>query len=277
MSRIHPTAIVDPQAALDPTVEVGPYAIIEGQVTVGAETIIGPHAWIRRGTTIGRANHIHYGAIIGHWPQDLAFTDEDSYVRIGDENQIREYVTIHRGTTPGSATVVGNHCFLMAMAHLGHNCHVGSHVIIANSSTLGGYVVVEDHAFISAQCVVHQFARIGRLALLSGMTGVGQDVCPFFMAAMRNQVVGINVVGLRRAGIAPAARAEIKQAFKLLYRSGLSIPHALEELERTTQSAEVQHLIAFARASQRGLCPYRGQKTQNLNDETALEASGDSG
>ena len=155
MTRIHPTAIVDTQAHLDASVEVGPYAIIEAGATIGAGTIIGPHAWIRSGTTIGARNHIHYGAIIGHWPQDLAFKGEDSVVRIGDGNQIREYVTIHRGTTPGSTTVLGNDCFLMAMAHIGHNCAIGDRVIIANNTALAGYVTVEDQAFLSAQCVVH--------------------------------------------------------------------------------------------------------------------------
>ena len=184
-------------------------------------------------------------------------------------------MTIHRGTTPGSTTTIGNRCFFMAVAHIAHNCQIGNDVIIANNTALGGYVTVEDQAFLSAQCVVHQFARIGRLALLSGMTGVGQDIPPFFMAAMRNQVVGINVVGLRRAGIPPAARTDIKRAFKLLYQSGLSLPHAMAEIERTTTSAEAKQLVAFIRASKRGLAPYRLEQS-NQRDDSPLETLQDS-
>ena len=257
MTLFHPTAIVDPAAQLDPTVEVGPYAIIEAGVAIGAGTRIGPHAWIRAGTTIGQRNHIHYGAIIGHWPQDLAFTGAESFVRIGDENQLREYTTIHRGTKPGSTTSVGSRCFLMAQAHLGHNCQIGNDVIIANNTALGGYVTVEDQAFLSAQCVVHQFTRIGRLALLSGMTGISKDVPPFCLAAMRNTIVGLNVVGLRRAGIPAAVRAEIKQAFRLLYVEGLNLSSALARIEEMATSAEVQQLVTFLRQSKRGLCPHR--------------------
>ena len=263
MTQIHPTAIVDPAARLDATVEVGPYAIIEAGTTIGAGTIIGPHAWIRAGTTLGARNHIHYGAIIGHWPQDLAFTGQQSFVRIGDDNQIREYATIHRGTTPDSATTVGDHCFLMGCAHLAHNCRIGNHVIIANNALLAGYAEVEDHAFISGHCVVHQFTRIGRLAMLSGMTAVGKDVPPYCLAMLRNHVAGLNVVGLRRAGMPPAVRMEIKQAFRLLYLDGLHLRHAIERIAQIATSAEVRHLLAFLRASKRGLCPHRYQVAAN--------------
>lgn len=268
MTRIHPTAIIDPRAELDASVEVGPYAIIEAGVAIGPHTVIGPHVWIRSGTTIGAHNHIHYGAIIGHWPQDLAFTGAESFVRIGDDNQIREYATIHRGTKPGTATVIGHRCFFMAVAHVAHNCQVGDGVIIANNTALGGYVTVEDQALLSAQCVVHQFTRIGRLAMLSGMTGVGKDVPPYCLAAMRNHVVGLNVVGLRRAGISPTARAELKVAFRLLYLEGLNLASAVTQIEQQATSSEVKHLVAFVKASKRGLCPHRQPATHNpLPDE----------
>ena len=273
MTRIHPTAIVDAKAQLDATVEVGPYAIIEAGTTIGAATSIGPHAWIRSGTTLGARNRIHYGAIIGHWPQDLAFTGQQSFVRIGDDNHIREYATIHRGTTPGSATTIGHRCFFMAVAHVAHNCRIGNEVIIANNTALGGYVTIEDQAFLSAQCVVHQFTRIGRLAMLSGMTGVGKDVPPYCTAALRNRVAGLNVVGLRRAGIAPAVRMEIKQAFRLLYLDGLNLRHAIARIEQIATSAEVRHLLAFLRASQRGLCPHRRDSAASLADER-LDSAG---
>ena len=270
MTRIHPTALVDPKAQLDPSVEVGPYAIIEAGVTIGARTIIGPHAWLRSGTTMGCDNHVHYGAIIGHWPQDLAFTGGESFVRIGDGNQIREYATIHRGTKPGSATTVGDHCFLIGSAHLAHNCTIGHHVIIANNALLAGYVEVEDHAFISGHCAVHQFTRIGRLAILSGMTVVTKDIPPYCLAALRNHVAGLNVVGLRRAGLSPAVRAELKQAFRLLYLEGLNLAHALTQMEQVATSAEAKHLVAFLRQSKRGICPHRRQTADNSLEEEEL-------
>jgi UDP-N-acetylglucosamine acyltransferase len=211
---------------------IHPTAVIEDGAVIGEGTEIGPHAAIYRHVTLGPNCRIHAGAIIGDVPQDLAFKNVESYVRIGANCVIREHVTIHRGTKADTSTIVGDDCYLMTNSHVAHNVRLGSRVIVASGALLAGYVEVGDLAFVSGSSVVHQFVRIGRLAMLSGLSGIGKDVPPFCTTRgfEVNRIGGLNVVGMRRAGMAPAQRAEVKRAFKLLYRSGLNVTQALEAI-----------------------------------------------
>lgn len=267
---IHPTAIVSPSARLAEDVVVGPYAVIDEHVTVGARTRIEQGVRLTGWTTIGVDNRIDMHAVIGHEPQDVSFQGGESYVRIGDRNSLREFVTIHRGTKPGTATVVGNDCFLMGMAHLAHNCQIGNQVTICNNTLLAGYVEVEEQAFLSGHCVVHQFVRIGRLAMIGGLTRIGKDVPPFLTAELDSVVSAINLVGLKRAKLSLAARVEIKQAYKLLYRSGLNTAHALTEIERAASTSEVRHFVEFIRRSQRGICRHKGERPIDAPADSVL-------
>ncbi|MBI2166647.1 MAG: acyl-ACP--UDP-N-acetylglucosamine O-acyltransferase [Candidatus Omnitrophica bacterium] len=254
MSEIHPTAIIGKDVQLEIGNQIGPHAVIEDGVKMGSHNVIHAGAYLCRGTEIGSHNEIHMGAVIGHRPQDLAYRDAPSYTRIGDHNQIREYVTIHRGTKPESATVIGDENYLMAYCHVAHNCEIGNKVIMVNQASLSGYCKVEDQAFLSGMTGFHQFTKIGRLALVSALSASNKDVPPFMIAGGRPAVVlGINVVGLRRAGIAEPARSEIKKAYKLLYRSRLTVPSALKKIKAECGSREVQHLVSFIESSERGI------------------------
>jgi UDP-N-acetylglucosamine acyltransferase len=255
---LHPTAIIHPDAQLGAGVTVGPYAVIEGAATIGDGCTIQAHAIIGAHVRMGRGNTIGYGAIVGGDPQDYAFRSETrSELVIGDDNRIREYVTIHRGTAEGSATIVGDRCFLMAGAHLAHNVRLGSDVILANNALLAGHVVVEDRVFVGGGCVFHQNMRIGRLAMCQGLSGFGKDIPPYTIAGRINGIAGLNVVGMRRAGLDAAARAEIKAAFALLYRSGLNVSQALAaSAERAWGTAARAFWDFVAAAKKRGLCDF---------------------
>ena len=223
----HPTALIDPKAEIDEDVTIGPFTIIEGSVRIGSGTRILSHVSILGHTEIGRDNVIHIGAVIGHEPQHMGFRPCESFTRIGNRNIIREYVTIHRSWEDGKATEIGDNNFLMALSHVAHDCKIGNNVVIANGALLGGHVMIENSAFLSGNTIFHQYVRVGRLAIVSGGAGIGKDVPPFCIAVGRSQVSGINVVGLRRAGIPQETRTRIKDAFKILYRSGLNIKNAL--------------------------------------------------
>lgn len=254
--NIHPTAIVHPGAVLGDGVEIGPYAVIEGAARIGDRCTIQAHAVISGHVVMGRENEIGYGCIIGGDPQDFAFKREiKSEVRIGDRNRIREYATIHRGTTEGSATVIGHDCFLMAGAHLAHNVCLGDAVIMANNALLGGYVAVADRVFIGGGCVFHQHMRIGRLVIAQGLSAFSKDIPPFTLAAERNTVAGLNVVGLRRAGFPAEKRREIKEAFRLVYQSGLNTAQALAAARERAWGEEASEFFDFvAAAKKRGIC-----------------------
>jgi UDP-N-acetylglucosamine acyltransferase len=254
---IHPTAIVSPKAELDSSVEVGAHAIIDEHVKIAGRTKIWPKAHLTGYTEVGCDNRIHMGAVIGHEPQDVRFDPRcRSYLKIGDRNVIREYVTIHRGTEPESRTVIGDDNFLMVSCHVAHNCVIGNHAIIANAALLGGHVHVGDRAFVSGGVVVHQFIRIGRLAMISGNARIAMDVPPFLLVAERNEVHGLNVVGLKRAGISAEAQTELKRAYKILFRSGLSFAQAAEEAGTLT-TQEARELVEFVRSSTTGVCHAR--------------------
>ncbi len=245
----HPTAIVDPAARIDEDVKVGPYVVIEGPVRIASGTVIMAHAYICGNTEIGHDNQIHIGAVIGHVPQHQGYKPCVSYTRIGDRNVIREYVTIHRSWQEGESTIIGDDNFLMA-----HDCKIGNRVVIANGALLGGHVQVEDKAFLSGNTVFHQYVRIGRLAMISGLTGIGKDVPPYCIAVGRSEICGVNVVGLRRAGIPPEHRSQIQKAYKILYRSGLNTKNALKEIEAMNPCEEVGWFVEFIRNSKRGIC-----------------------
>jgi UDP-N-acetylglucosamine acyltransferase len=268
---LHPTAVIHPDAELGANVTVGPYAVIEGPAKIGAGCVIQAHAVIGGQVEMGSDNLIGYGAVIGSDPQDFAFRPEiQSAVRIGNGNKIREYCTIHRGTTEGSATVVGDGCFLMGGAHLAHNVALGHHVIIANNALLGGHVQVAERVFIGGGCVFHQHIRVGRLAICQGLSAFSKDIPPFTMAAERNGVAGLNIVGLRRAGFTAQQRAEIRAAFALLYRRGFNTTQALAAARERTWGAEAQALFDFvAAAKKRGICAFLATRSGGGADEVA--------
>ncbi len=255
MNTIHPSAIIGKNVQLGDGNVIGPGCAIEDGVILGSRNRLWMNVYVGPGTTLGDDNQIHMGAVIGHAPQDLAYNGAPTFTTVGHRNTIREYVTIHRGTKDNTATVLGDDNVLMANAHVAHNCRLGSRVIMANLATLAGYCAVEDEAFLSGLVVLHQFVRVGRLAMLSGLSAVNKDVPPFMVCGGRPGVIqGLNVVGLRRAGIGAEAREGIKHAYKLLYRSGLNVSSALEHIERERRSEEVEHLVKFITSSERGIC-----------------------
>jgi UDP-N-acetylglucosamine acyltransferase len=257
--KIHPTAIVDPDAKIGESAQIGPFSIIGPRVTIGENTIVQSHVVIEAEVAIGRGNFIGHGAIIGVPPQDVSFSPEgNTKVEIGDDNNIREYCTIHRGSPDGSATKIGDKNFLMSGAHLGHNCVIGNDVLIANNCLLGGYVRVDDGAFLGGGSTFHQFMHIGRLVMVQGSSAFGKDLPPFVIAAERNSVFGLNTVGMRRARLSANDRDEIKEAFKLVYLSGLNTSQALEKAATMTFGASAHEFLDFVASSKkRGICPLK--------------------
>jgi UDP-N-acetylglucosamine acyltransferase len=257
--KIHSTALVDPDAQIGADVEIGPFSVIGPQTVIGNNTVVQSHVVIEANVAIGTGNFIGHGAIIGTPPQDLSFAPErKTKVEIGNDNVIREYCTIHRGSPDGSATKIGDKDFLMAGAHVGHNCAIGNNVVIANNCLLAGHVRVDDQAFLGGGSTFHQHMHVGRLVMVQGSSAFGKDLPPFVIAAERNYVVGLNVVGLRRAGFSVRDRDELKAAFKLLYTSGLNISQTLEKAETMNFGAPAREFFEFvAGAKKRGICPYR--------------------
>src|SRR3989440_5942356 len=256
---IHLTAIIGSGAKIGANVEIGPHSVIGGAVTIADDCVIGANVVIEGEVSMGRGNRIGHGAMIGGEPQDLSFSPTTlSRVEIGQRNIIREQCTIHRGTTADSATKIGDENFLMVNAHVGHNCVIGNKVIIANNVLLGGYVMVDDHAFLGGGSVFHQNMRVGRLVIAQGGSAFGKDIPPFVIAAERNYVFGLNIVGLRRAGFSAKDREEIKTAFKLVYTSGLNIGQAIKKAATMKLGASAQEFLDFvANAKKRGICPLK--------------------
>jgi len=256
MSTIHPTAFVDSTAELGENVQVGPGAIIEAGAVIGDDCRILARAVIGAHVRMGARNVIGHGAIIGGDPQDFDFKPgTQSAVVIGDDNVLREYVTVHRGTKEGTATTVGNQNFLMVGVHMGHNSSVGNRVIIANNCLLAGYVSVHDGAVLGGGSVFHQFIRIGSRCMVRGGERFGKDIPPFLIAYGTNLVSGINAVGLRRAGFSSEARLELKRAFRLLYLEGHNLSQALEEAGKIVWGPEAQSFFTFvSEAKKRGIC-----------------------
>jgi UDP-N-acetylglucosamine acyltransferase len=253
MTRIHPTAVVHPGAELDPTVQIGPYAIIGENVKIGAGTTVGAHAIIEGPTIIGVGNQIFPGAAIGLDSQDLKYKGGETWVKIGNYNRIREYVTINRATGIGEATIIGNHNLLMAYVHVAHNCTLEDNIKIANATSLAGDVYVESDAVISGVLGIHQFVRVGRLSMIGGMTRIQRDVPPFtIVEGTPARVRALNFVGLDRAGYLTEEITVLKKAFRTLYYSNKTINQALEELDLLPDYESVRQLQRFLKLSIEG-------------------------
>jgi UDP-N-acetylglucosamine acyltransferase len=255
---IHPTALVDPKAEIGENVDIGPYSVIEKGVSLGERTKIGPHVVVREGTQIGKRCQIYQFSSVGEAPQATAYRGEPTLLQIGDHNIIREYVTLHRGSVKGGGkTVLGNENFIMAYSHIAHDCQVGNHVVMANGATLGGHILIEDHAIIGGLAAIHQFCRIGTHAMVSGLTGVSQDISPYMMAAGdRAKLYGLNSVGLRRHQFSEQEIKALKKAYRIIFRSGLPLAKAIKAVEEDDifQIPKVQHLLQFIQHSKRGIC-----------------------
>lgn len=251
---IHPTAIIDSAAEIELSVDVGAYAVIDGPVKIAAGARIHPHAYLTGWTEIGPRCEIHPFASVGHVPQDFHFGGEKTYCRIGAGTVIREYVSVHRGAQPESATVVGRDCFFLANSHVGHNCVIGDRVTLINGVCVGGHCQVGTGALFSALSSTHQFVRIGQYAMLGGGAQAVMDVPPFMTVVTRNTCCGVNVVGMRRGAFSREEIAELRQAYKLLYRSSLPVGKAVARLEAQVETQAGRALLDFLHApSRRGI------------------------
>ena len=253
---VHPTAIIAPGAKLHATVEVGPYAVIGPQVTIGAGTTVGPHAVIEGRTRLGERNRVFQFASVGAQPQDLKYAGEDSALEIGNENLIREFTTLHKGTTGGGGvTRIGDGNLFMAYAHVAHDCQVANGCVLANAATLGGHVVIGDHVILGGLAAVHQFTRIGQHAFVAGGAMVVMDVPPFCTAqGDRAELVGVNSIGLARHGYTEEQIGRVKEAYRILFRSKLPLEEAVERLRTELgDQSEIQTLLLFVTTSERGL------------------------
>lgn len=265
---IHPSAIISPGAKLGEGVEVGPWALIGEQVELGAGCAVQAHAVLEGRVVAGERNVFGYGCVIGAPPQDFAFDPMRSTgVRIGNGNTFREYVTIHRGTREGTETVVGDGCYLMAGAHLGHNVRLGNSVILANNCLLAGYVEMGDRVVSGGGTVFHQFMRVGACAMVRGGARFSKDIPPYCLADTNNFVAGINIIGLRRAGFSPEIRQQIREAFRLVYRSGLNVQQALAGAGERAWVPEAAAFFEFIRGSKRGICKARARGAEAEVDE----------
>lgn len=256
---IHPGAVISKSARIGKNVTIGPYSVIGDEVEIGDDSIIGPHVVIDRWTTLGKGCRIFQFASVGAEPQDLKFKGEQSCTVIGDRTTIREGATIHRATGEGNETRIGSDCLLMAYVHIAHNCTLGNRVIMSNLASCSGHATVEDRVVIGGMAGVHQFVKIGRNAMVGGMSKLVQDVVPYTLVdGHPAKVVGLNNVGLSRAGIPLESRRLIKKAYKILYRSGLSLPEAIAVIEQEVDSCEeVEHFLRFLRNAERGICRER--------------------
>jgi UDP-N-acetylglucosamine acyltransferase len=265
-ARVHPTAVLSGDVQLGRNVEIGAYAVLEGDIRLGDYCVVRPGAYLFGPLTMGRGNVVHTGAVLGDDPQHLKYKGERTTVEIGDANIFREHVTVHRGTTQSMKTTIGSHNFLMAGAHIAHDCVIGNRCLLTNGCLLGGHTTLEDNVIISGNSVVHQFVRIGRLALLSGISGSTKDIPPFVVQQYIDNTVGINVIGMRRAGMSNEQVNGVKAAFGILYRQGLVLPAAIEKAETEFGHVDsVQEMLRFLRQCSKGINPMRGR----LKEEAA--------
>ena len=247
-AAVAPTARIHPEAVIGPQTVVGEFCVIEFDVRIGAFCRLEPHVYVKRWTTLGDRNEISAGTVLGTDPLDKAFTGERSYLRIGNRNTIREHHTISRGTQPESVTEIGDDNYFMSSGHVAHNAKLGNGIVLASCALVAGYVEIEDHAFVSGGVVIHQFSRIGRLAMIGGNVRVNQDLPPYFLYAKFDvEPRGVNLVGLRRAGLSKEDIASLRTAYRLLYRSGLKLEDALARIETESPSSHTRHLVEFIR------------------------------
>ncbi|MGO9260945.1 MAG: acyl-ACP--UDP-N-acetylglucosamine O-acyltransferase [Bryobacteraceae bacterium] len=250
-----PSACIHQDAVIGPGVRIGEFCIVESDVSIGGGCKLEPYVYVKRWTTLGEENEISAGTVLGTDPLDKNFSGQRSYLRIGNRNKIREHYTISRGTEPESVTVIGDSNYIMTSGHIAHNCVIGNHTVIASCALLAGYVEVEDQAFISGGVVVHQYSKIGRLAMIGGNTRINSDVPPFFLYAGHDvEAKGLNLVGLKRAGYKLSDISVLKRAYQILYRSGMKLRDALAKIETEIPTPETLHLVAFIRRSERGIC-----------------------
>jgi UDP-N-acetylglucosamine acyltransferase len=255
---IHPLAIVDPSAHIASDVQIGPFCIIEAGVTVGPGCVLESRAILKEGTTLGPNNHVFEGAILGGLPQHVHIPEKPGCVVVGANNTIRENVTIHRALAPDHATVVGNHCLLMVNCHVAHDCHLGNNVIVTNNAMLAGHVRVDDRAYISGATGIHQFCRVGTLAMVGGQAHLVQDVPPYVTVdGLSSLVVGLNKIGLRRAGYNSTTIQEIMAAYRLIYRSGLRWAEVLEQLRTHFPTGPAALFYEFLSTTARGIISER--------------------
>ena len=260
---IHSTAVIDPKASVHKSVKVGPYTVIDAGVDVGPDCIIGPHVHLTGQTTIGRGNQIHAGAVIGDAPQDLKYDGAPTKLRIGDENIFREHVTIHRSNTPDEDTIIGTGNFFMAHSHVGHNSVVGDHNTFANGALIAGHVEIADRVFVAGNCLVHQFVRIGALALMQGGAAISKDLPPYTIAHGDNGSCGLNTVGLRRAGYTSEQRQALKGLYRRLFLDGKNITEVVEAALMDSPDEQARTLLEFIAASKRGVCGHVGRKAND--------------
>lgn len=252
MPDIHPTALVHTTAQIESGVEIGPFAVIEQDVRIGSETRVGAHSVIKRYSHIGTHNTIAEHTVIGGTPQDLSFKDAPTYVQIGNHNLIREGVTIHRASKVDTATRIGDHNYLMAYSHVAHDCILGDHIVMANNVMLAGHVSIGDRAFLSGAVGVHQFCRVGTLCMIGGIAKITQDCLPYMTYDGAPALArGLNLIGLKRAGFATDVVRQLKDAYRIIFRSGLALKDALARLEELP-STEVAQLVDFTRRTKRG-------------------------
>src|SRR5258708_7428179 len=252
---IAPTARVDARASSGAGSSIGEYCVIEPDVVIGAGCRLEPYVYVKRWTTLGEDNEISAGTVLGTDPLDKTFKGQRSYLRIGARNRIREHYTISRGTQPESATEIGDDNYIMTSGHIAHNCKIGNKTVICSCALVAGYVEVEDSAFISGGVVIHQYSKIGKLAMIGGNTRVNSDVPPFMLCSDFNAAVkGLNVVGLKRAGFRHSDITPLKKAYQILFRSRLKLEEALQRIEADSPTEHTTHLVEFIRRSQRGIC-----------------------
>jgi UDP-N-acetylglucosamine acyltransferase len=266
-ASIAPTARVHPDAHIGPQTVIGDYCVIEQDVVIGRDCRLEPYVYVKRWTTMGDRNEISAGTVLGTDPLDKAFTGRRSYLRLGHGNKIREHYTISRGTKPETVTEIGDDNYIMTSGHIAHNCRIGNGTVIASCALVAGYVEVEDQVFISGGALIHQFSKIGRLAMISGNTRANLDAPPFFTYTDTGSYIeakGLNLVGLRRAGFTRDEIAELKIAYRLLYRSGLKLEDALTRIEAELHGEHARHLVTFIRGSKRGICRERGSGRDSL-------------
>jgi UDP-N-acetylglucosamine acyltransferase len=259
LAMIHSTAVINAKAQLDSSVCVGPYAVIDGDVRIGAGCRVGPHVYLTGHTTIGANNRFHAGCVIGDAPQDVKYKDAPTRLVIGDNNLFREGATAHRSAIADEVTMIGSNNFLMVNSHIGHNAQVGNGVIIANGALVGGHAEISDRVFLSGNCLVHQFVRIGKLAIMQGGSATSQDVPPYTVARGVNGICGLNVIGLRRAGMSPEERLELKRLYHKLFNSGENLSQAITAAKSEFISAPAKVMLEFIAASKRGVCRHRGR------------------
>ena len=254
-AAVAPTARVHPDARVGPGTIIADYCVIESDVAIGAACRLEPYVYVKRWTTMGDRNEISAGTVLGTDPLDKAFTGERSYLLIGSGNRIREHFTISRGTRPESVTSIGDGNYIMTSGHIAHNCRVGNNTVIASCALLAGYVEIEDQVFVSGNVAIHQYCKVGRLAMVAGNSGINTDLPPFITyCGFRGAPKGLNMVGLRRAGFSPADIAALKTAYRLLYRSNLKLAEALDRIDAEVPGEHARHLTAFIRSSRRGIC-----------------------